>query len=247
MENCLELLSVTTLRHRLDTGGPLSLGEASALLDQVAEMLDRFHLTGQVHGAVNPGNVLLLPGNQVRLLSPNSARRTSLSSAGSGRVFAGDTLYLSPEEVRGEPTTVATDIWCLGSLLHEMLTGFPPFVALRVCTLRELVTGSEPEMLPQSVSAAQIVVDCALAKWPANRFMSAQDMANHLWAAAPTQHKPMAAFAAPARPVVSLQQAVNRPLLLSAAAVPSDRVKATSKSWTRFLGGRRRSSPSAAA
>ena len=223
MENCPELLTVTTLRYRLDRQGPLSLAEASVLIDRIAEIVDDLHLRGQIHGAINTGNTLLLPGEQVRLLTPRHARDQSRSVHRSGGSFAGDTLYLSPEEVHGEPLTAATDIWCLGALLYEMLTGFPPFFALRLFTLRQMVVSDEPEMLPAASCAAQSVVDCALAKWPTNRFLSAQALANNLWAVSPdSPHIPVRA-------------------MLRNAALPETpkRAIAGSKPWSRFFGGKR--------
>lgn len=232
MENCPELLSVTTLRHRLDRRGPLTLAEASVLIDRISEIVDGLHVSGQIHGAINTGNILLLPGDQVRLLTPRSARDTSrFVGRRSGRTFAGDTLYLSPEEVRGEPITAATDIWCLGAMLYEMLTGFPPFFALRLFALRQMVASDEPELLPIVSSAAQSVVDCALAKWPANRFLSAQALANNLWAVSPeSPHTLVKATSAS----VSLRQAVGRPLTRTPG-----RAVAGNKPWSRFFANKR--------
>ncbi|MES2465517.1 MAG: hypothetical protein V4671_33545 [Armatimonadota bacterium] len=252
VENCLELLSVTTLRNRLNSSGPLTLSEASVIIDRVAELLDGIHLNNQVYGAVKPENILLLPGGQVQLLASTgpAARPTGEQS---GRTFVGDSLYLSPEEVRGEPATAATDIWCLGALLYEMLTGFPPFVALRLYMLREMVSHQEPDLLGKSAAPAQIVVDRALAKWPANRFVSAQEFANILWAVAPS---PQAAAvtavksASPqtAQPAVSLLQAVNRPLILTPPASKNtgDQISAP-RGWMRFFSGRRQVSSRAVA
>jgi serine/threonine protein kinase len=241
VENGLELLSVTTLRHRLDTGGPLSLSEASAIIDRLAVILDSLHLKGQIHGAVNPGNILLLPQDQIQLLSPKTTQTKLPMAARSGRTFAGDTLYLSPEEARGDAPTAATDIWCLGALLYEMLTGFPPFIALRLAKLQEMVVHNEPDLLPQTSAVAQLVVDAALAKWPANRFVSAQDLANKLWAIAPSQHVPVGIAASTSLlicPTLSLKQAVNRSLSTTSTALDTNRTRG----WMRFFGGRRQSS-----
>ena len=125
---------------------------------------------------------------------------------------------------------------------------------LRLFTLREMVTCNEPDLLPHRVAAAQSIVDYALAKWPANRFVSAQDMANSLWAVSPSQHIPVGTAASvgmvsdtqsvlPGQSVVSLQQAVNRSLTLAPAAALHSR---GTRGWRRFLGGRRQSSSSAA-
>jgi len=92
---------------------------------------------------------------------------------------------VSPEEVRGEPATASTDIWFLGALLHEAMTGHPPFGGLRRSALYDQVANYDPEMLPASASSVQVVMDRALAKWQANRFASAQAFANAFWAALP--------------------------------------------------------------
>ena len=253
VEKSLELLSLVTLRNRLDTGGPLSLKEASVIIDRVAELLDNLHLSGKIYGALNPGNILLLPEGQVQLLASPGAKSNATVMGVFGKTFAGDSIYLSSEEARGEPATAATDMWCLGALLHEMLTGYPPFVALRLCKLREIVLGSEPELLPHTASAAQIVLDRCLAKWPANRFISAQDMANALWASVPvsTTSVPVlvttASLGAAPRSSVSLQQAVNRPFSMGTVTLHPDNRFSGAKRWMRFFGGRRPSAGGAAA
>jgi serine/threonine-protein kinase len=261
VQNHLDTQSVVTLRYRLDTGVPLSLAEASAIIDRVAESLDAMHLRGVVHGAVTPRNVLLLPDNKVELLVPTETGTVRSPARRSGRSFVGDAVHLSPEEVRGESATAATDIWCLGTMLYEMLTGVAPFVALRLCTLRELVANSEPNLLPQSSATAQFVLDRALAKWPANRFVSAQELANTLWAAAPSHPVTVSSTNAASRtltathpapvpsvqPGVSLQQAVNRPLTLTPSAPTSNRTKYNAMSWLKIFSGRRQTSSSAAA
>lgn len=189
MDSSRELLSVTTLRCRLDESSPLSLEEASSLIDQLAEAVDAAHARGLMHGAITPDNILLLPNGKARLLGGKSSSERSGRLSRSRRArrlgLTAGPLSLSPEEVRGEEPTLSTDIWALGVLLYEALTGQPPFTSLRIGPLAEQIAEQDPEPLTGDAAAAQDVVDRALAKWPANRFISAQALANALWVVLP--------------------------------------------------------------
>lgn len=254
VEDCLELLSVRTLRQHLDQHGPLTLAEASVVLDQVAVALDTLHLQGRIHGFVVPTNVLVLPGGSAHLLCSHTTAASSVSCP--PRSFAAGASYLSPEEARGDTVTAATDIWCLGALLYEMLTARAPFVALRLTALREQVISDEPDLLPEAASEAQLVIDYALAKWPMNRFLTAQALANKLWATAPvatsssvtTVKKGTDLPVVPAS-AVSLSQAVNRPLTFAGMPVPTamtpGRIAPRGNRLVRFFGGRYRAAQQA--
>jgi len=170
--NRVDTFRALTLLHHLAQQGPLPPAEISYLLDQLAEIVDTAHHAGrQIGGQLRPEQILMLPNGRIGLLPlPNGEPPTAA---------------VSPEEVRGETTTAATDRWLLGALVYEMLTGRAPFIALRPATLLQQIAEEDPEPLQGEAACVQDVLDRALAKWPANRHHSAQDLANAFWSALP--------------------------------------------------------------
>lgn len=251
-----ELLTVTTLRRRLEQHGPLSVCEASAIIDQIAEEVDSTHNRGMMHGAITPENILLLPDGRARLLTtkPGGERSVRVRRVRRHALLTGP-VYVSPEEARGETLTHTTDLWAMGALLYEMLTGHPPFTALRTAILMEMVAENEPEPLPAAAAAAQTVIDRALAKWPANRYISAQALANSLWytlphseVVRPRSAATRAATATPLlpptdRPYVRLNQAADRPFQFGASRPTRNEARGPRR-FLHILGGLRQHQPS---
>jgi serine/threonine-protein kinase len=201
----MELVEGPSLSTRL-LGGRLPLGEALAIADGVLAALGAAHAAGIVHRDVKPGNVLLGRGGAVKLADFGIARRlderADLTTIGT---FVGTAKYTAPEQITGEPTTPATDLYAVGIVLYEMLAGVPPFdgptpmataVAQQTAPVPDLGT-ARPDAPPAVVRA----VARAMARRPADRFGSAAEMRAALaGAAAPTARYPRPAIVAPPRP-----------------------------------------------
>jgi TolB-like protein len=132
-----ELVEGETLRTRL-ARGPLSPREASEIGAQIAQGLAAAHDKGVVHRDVKPENVVLTPSGFARLLDFGLAKRSTFAEATEEEatrsafltepgVIAGTVSYMSPEQVRGEPVDGRSDVFSLGVVLWEMLTGNRPF------------------------------------------------------------------------------------------------------------------------
>lgn len=169
-----------TLKHRLQRG-PVPLDEAIDIAAQVAEGLAKAHDRGVVHRDIKPGN-LLLAEDGVKILDFGLAKLAGsqdLTAAGS---TLGTVAYMSPEQIRGDEVGPQSDIWAVGVVLYEMLTGSQPFRggypeavghAIRHDTPVPLRASDVPEALEQ-------IVFRALLKQAAIRYRSARDLARAL-------------------------------------------------------------------
>jgi DNA-binding beta-propeller fold protein YncE/predicted Ser/Thr protein kinase len=155
----MKLVKGGDLRRLIDREGPLSPERAIALLAQVADALDAAHAAGIVHRDVKPHNILV-EGDRAYLSDFGLAKALDESATGSGSVV-GTAQYMSPEQWRGEEIGPAADVYSLGCVLYEALTGIPPF--------RRGEEDTEPE-LPQGVDEA---IRRAVAKEPGERYATA--------------------------------------------------------------------------
>ena len=168
-----------TLRARLTRDGALPVPEVLHIARQIAEGLEAAHAAGIVHRDLKPGNIMLLPDGTVRILDFGlaKARDQSLSETGAR---LGTVSYMSPEQVRGERVDGRADLWALGVVLYEMLTGRKPFGGDEDVAIVHAILHGEPE-LPSThrsnVSAAlEGIVLRLLQKDPARRYPGAGDL-----------------------------------------------------------------------
>ena len=156
----MRLVAGGDLKRRLGERGPLPAAEAIALLGQVAAALDAAHAEGIVHRDVKPQNILL-EGERAYLTDFGLAKAVGESGVLSGASIAGTAEYMSPEQWRGARIGPAADIYSLGCVLYEAVTGIVPF------SRRE---GEAEPRMPRGLDA---VIERAVAKDPAARYASA--------------------------------------------------------------------------
>ena len=168
-----------SLKERI-IAGPLSLEEAATILTQVGDALQFIHESGLIHRDIKPANILLDATNHVWLADFGLAKKANTPSelTGAGYVL-GTPFYLAPELLE-EAATASSDIYALGIVLYEMLTGRPPFrgpTPLAIC-LKHLY---EPPPLPSvfnpliSPSVERVILR-ALAKKPGRRFSTVREL-----------------------------------------------------------------------
>jgi serine/threonine-protein kinase len=122
----MELVAGQTLEQVLDEAGPLSPGEAAGIAVAVCEGLEAAHTAGLVHRDIKPANIMLADG-QVKILDFGIARAEGTTAGTAAGMVLGTPAYLSPEQAAGHPAGRASDLYALGCVLFEMLTGTPPF------------------------------------------------------------------------------------------------------------------------
>jgi serine/threonine-protein kinase len=170
-----------TLLSDLIQNGPVPADEAARITTGILTALEYSHRAGVVHRDIKPGNVMITPNGQVKVMDFGIARAISESSANVAQTSAvlGTASYFSPEQARGESVDARTDLYSSGVVLYELLTGRAPFrgdspVAVAYQHVSELPT--PPNAINPSVSPAMsAVVMHALAKDRFERFQSAAE------------------------------------------------------------------------
>ena len=122
----MELAAGRALREVLDQAGARPAGEAAAIAAAVCEALEAAHAAGLVHRDIKPANIVL-SGGQVKVLDFGIARAGDPAGATRTQAVLGTAAYLSPEQASGAPAGPQADLYSLGCVLFEMLTGAPPF------------------------------------------------------------------------------------------------------------------------
>ena len=115
-----------TLRDRIARAGPLGEDEAADIARQIARGLAAAHQAGIIHRDLKPGNVMILPDGSVKLLDFGLAKTHDVSVTATGDRL-GTAAYMAPEQIRGGHLDGRVDLWALGVILYEMLTGRRPF------------------------------------------------------------------------------------------------------------------------
>ena len=169
----------TTLARRIEAG-PLPVDEAAGIAVQTARGLRHAHAAGVVHRDVKPSNLLLTRSGEVKILDFGIAKVAEATGLTVGLHSPGTPAYMAPEQVRGEPADERVDVWALGAVLYEMLTGRRPFGGESVQTQIYALLNREAEPLrelrPEVPDALARVVERALAKDPDARYSSVAAM-----------------------------------------------------------------------
>jgi len=187
----MEYLPGGSLKDRLDDlrsrGERMALPEAARIVDALASALDYAHRRGAVHRDVKPANVLFDREGAPVLADFGIARilddEIGLTQPGT---IIGTPAYLSPEQAAGEIVSPASDLYSLGVVLYELVSGAPPFQGTTTAILTSHASATPPPLrsrLPHLPAAVDQMVQQALAKRPADRFPSGAALAQAFRAA----------------------------------------------------------------
>ena len=179
----MEFIDGRSLAEIISTEGPLLPERAAEIASDVAEALERAHSGGLVHRDVKPSNIMITDNGQTKVTDFGIAR--ALGGDGdqtmtqTGMVI-GTASYLSPEQAQGNPVDARSDVYALGVVLYEMLTGSPPFTGETPLAIAYKHVRENPE--PPSAANRDVprpldaITMKALAKNPDNRYASATEM-----------------------------------------------------------------------
>ena len=180
----MEYVDGLTLRDVVNRDGPMEPSQAIEVIADACQALDFSHQQGIVHRDVKPANIMISTAGAVKVMDFGIAR-TLADTTGAGRLtqtaaVLGTAAYLSPEQASGETVDARSDVYSLGCVLYEMLTGSPPFVGetpVAVAYQHVRKDPMPPSRRRDGISAElDAVVLKSLAKNPENRYQSAAAM-----------------------------------------------------------------------
>ena len=181
----MEYVEGRSLRELLDEGGALPFTDALRYAIQTADALAFAHEHGVVHRDLKAANVMISTAARLKVVDFGLARRddalvtdaTTLASAVPAGAPVGTPYAMAPEQVRGTAADARTDVWALGVLLYELVTGAKPFAAATVPELFSAILKEPPRPWPSGVAMAlRPVIERCLEKDPARRYQDAREV-----------------------------------------------------------------------
>ena len=180
----MEFIEGRELRELLADGKPLPIGQSIDIATQVAEGLAYAHQHQVVHRDIKPANILITAEGRAKIADFGIARMRSSETRTQTGIILGSPKYISPEQVKGRRADHRSDIFSLGVILYQCLTGATPFNGEGLSALMYQITDHDPP--PPSTANPQIpvmldyIMAKVLAKAPEARYQSAADLANDL-------------------------------------------------------------------
>jgi streptogramin lyase len=207
----MRLVEGGDLRGLIDREGPLPPARATALLGQVAAALDAAHAAGIVHRDVKPHNVLV--EGERAYLSDFGLAKSLEDSGGSMASVVGTVAYMSPEQWRGERVGPPADVYALGCVLYEAVTGIVPYARAE----------ADPDATPRLPAGLEGAIEQATAPNPADRFGSAAELIEAARAGEGDPERPTQVLGAASDPrTAPLSRSSLRPVLATRSTLSPD-------------------------
>lgn len=176
----LEWIPGSDLRTLIADQGTIPVEQAVEYAIHVCSAVGAAHRAGLVHGDLKPGNILITPNNQAKVTDFGLARALGDSAMDEGEVVWGTPAYFAPEQAAGDRVLPATDVYAIGIIFYEMLTGRVPFVGVddQEVARKHLYEAHLPvdQLNPDIPESLARVVDAAMAKNPNERFLTADHL-----------------------------------------------------------------------
>jgi serine/threonine protein kinase len=222
----MERLPGESLHDRI-VWGPLPQPLVRAVLDDILSALTTAHGSGILHRDIKPANILFTPSGEAKLSDFGVAKSGQVALTATGQIF-GTMAYLSPDRVSGRPATAADDIYAVGVVGYEALTGRRPYMEQDLAVLAAAILRQDPPPLaalrPDVDPALAAVVQRAMARDPAARYPSAVAMRAALAGQAPVAVGPAGT------------RVMESPLLTPMPMAPPSTARPTPRRWRLMLG-----------
>ena len=167
-----------TLAQRIGKG-PIDVPEAIDIVTQIGHGLAEAHRAGIIHRDIKPANLLVTKTGVVKILDFGLAKLAGLGIATQTGMISGTVAYMSPEQVQGHELDHRTDIWSVGVVLYEMLTGQRPFNGDNLLSISHAIAMNQPQVLggvrPDVSPELERIVVRVLAKRPSERYQSVEE------------------------------------------------------------------------
>jgi serine/threonine protein kinase len=180
----MELVEGKSLQALLDAGQAFPLPRVLRIMEQTCSALHFAHERNIVHRDIKPANLMLTPDDTVKVTDFGTAKILQFGTVQQTAHVMGTPSYMSPEQVKGRVVDGRSDIFSLGVLLYEMITGEKPFPGQNITTVIYKIVNEEPvpprQIDPSIHAGLSAVVMKALAKEPAARYQTCRDMMEDL-------------------------------------------------------------------
>jgi predicted Ser/Thr protein kinase len=175
----MEFVEGRSLQTMIDAHQPFPVSRIMKLMEQVCSALDFAHQHNVVHRDIKPANLMLTSDDVVKITDFGTAKILQFGTAQTAHVM-GTPSYMSPEQVKGKPVDGRSDIFSLGVILYELMTGEKPFPGQNITTVIYKIINEEP-IPPRSLDSTihpglSAVITKALAKEPTARFQSCHEL-----------------------------------------------------------------------
>ena len=179
----MEFVEGRSLQSLIDARQNFPVSRVLKLMEQVCSALDFAHQNNVVHRDIKPANLMLTADDTVKITDFGTAKILQVGTAQTAHVM-GTPSYMSPEQVKGTPVDGRSDIFSLGVILYELMTGEKPFPGQNITTVIYKIINEEP-ISPRSLDSSihpglSAVISRALAKDPAARFQSCNELLSAL-------------------------------------------------------------------
>jgi len=180
----MEYVEGTTLKEYCGNNSELSLERILNIIFQCAKALDYASSNGILHQSIRPNKILISSNDEVKIRDFNFTKFTKTSNADPSDAISGSALYTAPEVIRNEQPTAQSDIFSLGIVIYELLSGNTPFKGDTEVAICYEILNKDPEPLGLNTENVpeilDLIVSKALEKDPANRFQTGSELASVL-------------------------------------------------------------------
>ena len=182
----LEWIEGETLLQKIRRSGPLPIDEAVHYAVQTLLALEEAHRHGMIHRDVKSDNIMLKPNGEIKVMDFGLAKLKHLTEVDKSKITVGTMAYMSPEQIENKPVDARSDVFSLGIVLYELLSGRLPFRGDYESAMMYSILNEQPRPLqdirPEIADELSAAVHKAIEKNPAKRFSSAADFKNALLA-----------------------------------------------------------------
>ncbi len=175
----MEFVDGKSLRDMI-TRNQIGIIDSIDIIKQICEGLAKAHQAGIVHRDIKPDNILIGNDGRVKILDFGLAKLRGVSKLTAETSTVGTTHYMSPEQLQGKEVDQRSDIWSLGIVMYEMITGEPPFRGEYESVVTYSILNDEPKLVENIPPELQIIIKKALNKNSEQRFQNCKEMLGEL-------------------------------------------------------------------